>query len=304
MKDLIIIGAGPAGLSASIYASRYKLEHVVIGSEIGGQCNEAWEVENYPGFEHISGKELTEKMFAHAKKFGAQVLQTNVKNIAKSQEGFKVLLSDETEFEGKAILLALGMKAKKMNIKGEKELIGKGVSYCATCDAMFFRGKDVAVVGGGDSAISSAIHLKEFAKNVTLLYKDELTCEPALLENVVHAEGIKLKCCSNILEIRGNSVVEAIIYEQEGKLEDLAVQGVFIEIGTVPGTVLVGQLGIITDEQGYVVVDDSMMTNIENIYAAGDMTTSSNKFRQIVTACAEGAVAVGCAYKKLKLTKK
>ena len=304
MKDLIIIGGGPAGLSASIYASRYKLEHVVIGSEIGGQCNEAWEVENYPGFEHISGKELAEKMLSHAKKFGAQVLQTSVKNIVKSQEGFKVLLSDETELEGKTILLALGMKAKKMNIKGEKELIGKGVSYCATCDAMFFRGKDVAVVGGGDSAISSAIHLKEFAKNVTLLYKDELTCEPALLENVVGMEGTELKCCSNILEIKGNSVVEGVTYEQEGKLKELAVQGVFIEIGTVPGTVLVGQLGVVTDEQGYVVVDDSMMTNIENVYAAGDMTTSSNKFRQIVTACAEGAVAVGSAYKKIKLTRK
>jgi thioredoxin reductase (NADPH) len=304
MKDLIIIGAGPAGLSASIYASRYKLDHMVIGSEIGGQCNEAWEVENYPGFEHISGKELTEKMFSHAKKFGAQILQTSVKNIVKSQEGFKVLLSDETELEGKSILLALGMKAKKMNIKGEKELIGKGVSYCATCDAMFFRGKDVVVVGGGDSAISSAIHLKEFASNVTLLYKDELTCEPALLDSVSGTEGIKLECCADILEIKGSSIVEGIIYEQEGKSKELAVQGVFIEIGTVPGTVLVGQLGVITDEQGYVVTDDSMMTNIENVYAAGDMTTGSNKFRQIVTACAEGAVAAGSVYKKLKIAKK
>lgn len=304
MKDLLIIGAGPAGLSASIYASRYKLDHLVVAGEVGGQCNEAWEVENYPGFELISGKELMEKMSAQAKGLGAEIKVADVKNIGRIGEGYRILLSDGSEMEGRSVILSLGMKAKKMGIKGEDLFIGKGVSYCAICDAMFFRGKDVVVIGGGDSAISAAMHLSEFAANVTILYKEKLTCEPGLMERINGNSSIKLECCTELNEIKGDNVVKSISYVQNGEQKEMEVQGVFIEVGTVPGTVLVSQLGVALDEQGYVIVDGSLATNVENVYAAGDVTTGSNKFRQIVTACAEGAIAAGSVYKKLRIMKK
>ena len=302
MYDLIIIGAGPAGLGASIYASRYKLNHVVIGGEIGGQVVEAWEIENYAGIESISGKDLMEKFVKQTKDLGGNIIVGNVNKILKEGEFFSIATEDGKKYEARAVLLALGMKARKMNIPGEDKFLGKGISYCATCDAMFFRGKDVAVIGGGDAAATAAIHLAEFANSVQLLYKDGTkTFEPAWDEQMAKMGKIASSTFTNISGIEGDEKVEGLEYELDGKKKELSVQGVFIEIGSTPGVVIAKELGVSTDEQGYIAVDQTQATNVDNVYAAGGATTGSNKFRQIITAVAEGAVAAGSVYKKIKL---
>lgn len=300
--DLVVIGAGPAGLGASIYASRYKLNHVVIGEDIGGQVVEAWDIENYAGFEKISGKDLMDKFKKQTEDLGAKIVQGMVQKIEKKDDFFEIHTKTDT-YEAKAIIFALGMKPRKMNIPGESDFVGKGISYCATCDAMFFRRKEVVVVGGGDAAATAAIHVSEFADKVTLLYKDELTAEPSWIEDMKKNPKIEMQCCTNVTGIKGSQKVEAITYEFDGESKELAVEGVFIEIGSVPGVMLAKDLGVETDEQSYIIVDQTQVTNIENVYAAGDVTTGSNKFRQIITAVAEGAVSAGSVYKKLKLSK-
>lgn len=304
--DLIIIGAGPAGLGASIYASRYKLNHVVIGSEIGGQVTEAWEIENYAGIEKISGKELMEKFVQQTRDLGAEIVENSVNMIKKTEEGFEVHTENGKKFETKSVILALGMKARKMNIPGEDKFLGKGISYCATCDAMFYRGKEVAVIGGGDSAATAAIHLAEFASKVKLLFKTGTKCfEPSWEEEILKTGKVTMEEFEKITEISGNEKVEGIVFEnQTGEKRELALQGVFIEIGSTPGVIVAKELGVTTDEQGYIMVNQDQSTNVEFVYAAGDATTGSNKFRQIITAVAEGAVAAGSIYKKLKLNKK
>ena len=305
MYDLVIIGAGPAGLGASIYASRYKLNHVVIGSEIGGQVTEAWEIENYAGIESISGKDLMEKFVKQTNDLGGTIIEGSVNSVIKTVDGFEVTTSDEKKYETKMIILALGMKARKMNIPGEDKFIGKGISYCATCDAMFYRGKDVVVIGGGDAAATAAIHLAEFANTVQLLYKDGTkTYEPSWEQQMLKNGKIAVGTFTEIKNIVGDEKVEGLEYEFNGEKKELPVQGVFIEIGSVPGVVVAQNLGVRTDEQGYIVVQQDQVTSVENVYAAGDATTGSNKFRQIITAVAEGSVAAGSVYKKLKLSKK
>lgn len=306
MYDLIIIGAGPAGLGASIYASRYKLNHAVIGAEIGGQVVEAWEIENYAGIESISGKDLMEKFKKQTEDLGGTIIAATINKINKTSEGFEVLAEDGKKFESKTIIFALGMKPRKMNIPNENKFIGKGISYCATCDAMFFRNKDVVVIGGGDAAATAAIHLSEFANSIQLLYKDGTkVCEPSWEEQMSKTGKIIVSSFEKIVEIVGEEKVSGIIYEtKEGEKKELKIQGVFIEIGSVPGVVVAKDLGVATDEQGYIIVDQTQATNVENVYASGDVTTGSNKFRQIITAVAEGAVAAGSVYKKIKLTHK
>lgn len=303
MHDLIIVGAGPAGLGASIYASRYKLNHLVIGEEIGGQVVEAWEIENYAGFDSISGKELMDKFRKQTEDLGGKIVQESVRKVERTKEGFAVH-ADGAVHEAKALIFALGMKPRKMNVKGEDAFLGKGVSYCATCDAMFFRGKDVAVIGGGDSAITAAIHLGEFANKVYLLYREKLTCEPSWVDEANGQSKLKMLCCTDIKEIKGEGAVSSITYEENSQEKELPVQGVFIEVGTVPGVAIAKELGVETDEQGYIIVDQTQETSVPGVWAAGDVTTGSNKFRQIITAVAEGAVAAGSIYKKLKINKK
>lgn len=299
--DLIIIGAGPAGLGASIYASRYKLNHLVIGNEIGGQVVEASEIENWAGEVTIPGKTLMEKFEHHAHHLGAKIVQADVSSVVKNSNVFNISANAE-KFHTKSIILALGMKARKMNVPGEDKFVGKGVSYCATCDAMFFREKDVVVVGGGDAAATAAIHLTEFAKSVKILFRDKTNWEPSW-EEQLDKLNVERICCTNIKEIKGDQKVSGVVYEINGESKDLSTQGVFIEVGTTPGVTIAQNLNVQLDEQNYIIVDGAQATNIENVYAAGDVTTGSNKFRQIITAVAEGAVAAGSVYRKLKLTK-
>lgn len=306
MYDLIIIGAGPAGLGASIYASRYKLNHIVLGAEIGGQVVEASDIENYAGIESISGKDLMEKFKKQTIDLGGTIVSATANKIIKTQDGFEVSTDDGKKLEARSLILALGMKPRKMNIPKEDRFLGKGISYCATCDAMFFRNKDVAVIGGGDSAATAALHLAEFVNSVQLLYKDGTKVfEPAWEQKMSKTGKIAVASFEKINEILGDEKVSGIEYETaDGQKKELKIQGIFIEIGSTPGVALAKEIGIETDEQDYIIVRQDQSTNVENIYAAGDVTTGSNKFRQIITAVAEGAVAAGSIYKKLKMIKK
>jgi thioredoxin reductase (NADPH) len=305
--DLIIVGTGPAGLAASIYASRYKLNHMVIGSEMGGQAVNAWQVENYPGYEKIAGKDLMNKFIDQAKGLGVVIENGLIDKAEKEGDTFKIFTEDGREFQGKSLILALGMNPRKLDIPGEDELIGKGVSFCATCDAAFFKNKDAVVVGGGDAAATASLHVAEFANKVYMVYiKEGLFLDPSWLEKVKADPKIEMICCGKITHINGENSVTGITYtdEKTDEVKELSAHGVFIEIGSVPGVALAHELSVETHGQSYIKVNGAQETNVENVYAAGDVTTGTNKFRQILTAAAEGAVASGSAYHKLKLSKK
>jgi len=301
IHDLIIIGAGPAGLAASIYASRYKISHLVVGKEPGGQAVEAHKVENWPGTLSISGFDLGRKMREHAEKLGAEIFMDSVSGIKKIDDVFEIT-THTNQYQAKNIILASGMEYRKLQIPGEAEFKGKGVSYCPTCDAAFFKDKIVAVVGGANSAASAALLLSEHASRVYLDYRGEkLKVDPAYQEKISKNEKIEVIYSTNIREIKGEKSVEKIILDNKyNENDELEVQGVFIEIGSEPGVELAKQVGVNVDEQGFIIVNPDQSTNVLGIWAAGDATNGSNKLRQIVTAAAEGAVAAGSVYKKLQ----
>lgn len=305
MHDLIIVGAGPSGLGASIYASRYKLDNIIIGEEVGGQIVKSSRIENWPGEESISGVELMQKFRKQVESLGGKIVEIGVDKIEKTEKGFKILTDDRRTFESLAIIFALGMKPRKMNMPKEDDFVGKGISYCATCDAMFFRGKDVVVIGGGDSAATASLHLAEFANSVQLLYKEGTKVfEPAWEQKITDNKKIIVDSFKDITDLLGENKVEGLVYKtREGQKKELKVQGVFIEIGSTPGVVVAKELGVETDEDDFIIVKPDQSTNVENVYASGDVTTGSNKFRQIITAVAEGAIAAEGVYKKIKLIK-
>ncbi|HRY82312.1 MAG TPA: FAD-dependent oxidoreductase [Candidatus Moranbacteria bacterium] len=303
LYDLIIIGAGPAGLSASIYASRYKLDHLIFGVEQGGQMNEIYDIENWPGSTKISGADLIQKFVEHVENFGVKINRESIAGIAKKEDGTFEIKSAKNIYKTRALILAMGAKARKANIPGEKEFTGRGVSYCATCDAMFFREKTVCVVGSGNSAAVVALELTDFAKKIYLITKEEkMSVEPAWLEKISVNSKIELIKGTGVIEIKGENKVEKVVLDKVYKdKNNLEVDGVFIEVGTEPGVELAQKIGVATDEQNYIRVKEDMSTNVSGVFASGDITTGSSKFRQVLTACAEGSIAANSAYKMLKL---
>jgi thioredoxin reductase (NADPH) len=302
--DLIIIGSGPAGLTASIYASRYKVKHFVIGKEPGGQANEAHQIENWPGTDSISGIELGQKMRRQAEKLGAEISMDSVTGVSRENEFFNIT-THTAQYQTRYIILAIGMEYKKLSIPGEADFRGRGVSYCPTCDAPFFKDKIVAIVGGGNSAASAVDLLSQYASKVYMIYRgDKLRADPAYEEKFAQNNKVEIIYKTNIKEILGTNSVEKVKLDNKyNNKEELAVEGVFIEIGSEPGVELAGQLGVETDEQGFIKVNLDQSTNVPNVYAAGDATTGSNKVRQIITAAAEGAIAAGSVYRKLQTSK-
>jgi thioredoxin reductase (NADPH) len=297
--DLIIIGQGPAGLSAGIYASRYKLKTLILGEEPGGTATHAYKIKNYPGFSSISGMDLMKK-FREQINESVEIKQEKV--IELKEENLFVVTTKEGVCKSKTIIVAAGTKRRELNIPGEHEFLGKGVSYCATCDAMFFKDKRVAVIGGNDAAAMSAMLVSEYASKVFIIYrKEKIRAEPAKVAMIEKNQKIKIINNTNVLGIKGNNMVESLVLDKENNgSNELKVDGVFIEIGSVPSTVLTKKIGINLDENGYIIVDGGMNTNIKGVYAAGDITTGSNKFWQIITAASEGAIAAKSAYDFLK----
>lgn len=303
LHDVIILGSGPAGLTAAIYASRYKLSHLVIGQIVGGTIILASKVENFPGFNFISGLELGEKMLEQVKYLGAEVVLKTVERIEKKDGGFKVVTKDNTQYQAKTLIVATGTERRKLNIPGENEYLGKGVSYCTACDASFFRDKIVALIGGSDAAVSGAVHTAQFAQKVYIIYRGEaLRAEPIWLEETQQNPKIEPIFKTTLKEIKGDGIkVNGVILDNPYKGSDfLALDGVFIEIGGVPGTALLIPLGVEVDKGGYVKVNEWMETNIPGLFAAGDLTTASYVLQQAITACAQGATGAASAFKFLK----
>ncbi len=300
--DLAIIGSGPAGLSASVYASRYGIKNVVIGGIAGGLTTQTHEIGNWLGTEKITGFEFAMKASAHAESYGTKNIVALVDAIESKDEKYILLLSNGEKLEAKAILLAMGTKHRRLGVVGEKEFTGKGVSYCATCDGFFYRGKTVAVVGGNDSAAGAAVYLGDIAEKVFVIYRGEkIRCESFWATALEKNPKIEILYNTNVKEIKGEGKVQELLLDSPFNNSDtLKVDGVFVEIGSDPNVELVKNLEIETDENGYLKIDPSGKTSRKGIWAAGDITTGSDKFKQIVTAAAEGAVAAHSIHGYLK----
>jgi len=289
--ELAIVGAGPAGYSAGIYAVRSGIKTIIFDKGIGGGlASLAPKIENYAGFESIPGAELMEKMKKHASKYADIHFNEEVKRIEKSNEGFNVETIHE-KYAVKAVILCTGTEHRKLEAPGEKEFYGKGVSYCATCDGYFFRNKKVAVIGGGNSAVIEAIFLKQIGcKEVYLIHRRDMLRAEKALEEEAREKQINILLNKIVEKIDGKEKVEQLNLRDTVNHEtsDIQVDGVFISIGEKPQNGLAEQLRIKLDSNGYIVVDKQQRTNIRGVYAAGDITGG---IRQIVTACAEGAIA-------------
>jgi len=300
--DVIIVGMGPAGLTAGIYATRYGLKTMVIGKEPGGQANEAYEVDNYPGLPNAKGIEIMNKFREQTKELGAEIIFSDVVSIGMGKNSFCVRTESE-EYEGKTIIIATGSKKRRLGIPGENHLRGRGISYCATCDAPLFREKDVAVIGGGTSAIMAAMMLTEHAKKVYLVYrgvKEKMRAMPAWVRRAEKNRKIEMVFSAVPKRIDGEEKVESMVFDVAGKDLRLKVEGVFVEIGSMPQSELAKKLGVMLDKNGKIKVDCEMQTNVKGLFAAGDVTNGSADFEQIITSAAEGANAARSAYMYLR----
>lgn len=293
--DVIIIGSGPSGLAAAIYAQRAKLSAIVMEKEYmsGGQVVNTYEVDNYPGLPGIGGFELGMKFREHAEKLGAQFLNIEVKHISLEDKGrIKVIHTDQEEYRAKTVILAMGAHHRKLGVPGEEELAGMGVSYCATCDGAFFKGRTVAVVGGGDVAVEDALFLARVCEKVYLIHRrEELRAAAVLQERLKKCENVEFLWNSEVTEIVGDDHVECV--KLHNKKEDtslaLHLDGLFIAVGTVPDTGIITKI-LQLDKNGYIPASEDGKTEIPGIFAAGDLRTK--QLRQIVTAIADGANAI------------
>lgn len=293
IHDLIIIGSGPAGLSAAIYAERAKLDTVVLEKAMmsGGQVLNTYEVDNYPGMPGINGFDLGMKYREHADKLGAKFVEAEVLSVDAAGEIKKVITEAET-YEAKTILITTGARYRKLEVPGEIELSGRGVSYCATCDGAFFRGKKVAVVGGGDVAVEDAIFLARLCEKVYLIHRrDELRAAKTLQEKLLSLDNVELVWNTVVNRINGeNEVVSIEVADKTDKsARELDVSGVFIAVGIIPNTKeFVGLADM--DEGGYIIAGEEGITSTPGIFVAGDVRTK--QLRQIVTAISDGANAI------------
>ncbi|MGH2319297.1 thioredoxin-disulfide reductase [Planococcus sp. SE5232] len=295
--DVIIIGAGPAGMTAAVYTSRANLTTLMLERGIpGGQMANTEEIENYPGFDHILGPDLSTKMFEHAKKFGAEYAYGDVTEIVDGEE-YKTIKAGSKEYKTRAIIVTTGAEYKKMGIPGENELGGRGVSYCAVCDGAFFKQKELVVVGGGDSAVEEGVYLTRFADKVTIVHRrDELRAQKILQDRAFANDKIDFIWSHTVKEIHddGNGKVGSVtlVSTDNDAEREFKADGVFIYIGMLPLTKPFSELGILNDE-GYVVTNEKMETKVPGIYAAGDVREKT--LRQVVTATGDGSIAAQAA---------
>ncbi|MFV0246401.1 MAG: thioredoxin-disulfide reductase [Mycoplasmatales bacterium] len=288
MYDLIIIGAGPAGLTSALYASRAGLKVLILEKAApGGKVFLTHLVENYPGFESITGRELAQKMHKHALEFGAEYKFGNVEKIESVGDIKTVYTQDET-YQAKNIVLATGTENRKLGVKGEEELLGHGVSYCAVCDGNFFKEKDVMVIGGGNSAIEEALYLSELCKTVTIVHRrHEFRAEPHIVENLKKKDNITYKLGYTVNSINGEDKVKSISLNNISSSEEEVINtdGVFIYVGLIPVTNLLETLGL---SENNLELSDTYETKIKGVYVAGDLR--DKKLRQITTASSDGAI--------------
>ncbi len=291
VHDVVIIGSGPAGFAAALYASRAHLDTIVItGHELGGQVATTWEVDNYPGFpDGVTGPELVGQMQKHAERFGARLEMDQIAAIDLSKRPF-TLTGDAGTYAAKAVIVATGASPRKLNVPGEKELTGRGVSYCATCDGWFFRDKEIAVIGGGDSALEEALFLTRFAQVTIIHRRDDLRAGPTMQKRARENEKIRFVWDSVVEEIVGDTAVRAIRLRnvKTDEASDLTIDGAFIVIGHSPNTQLfAGQIEM--NQHGYVKTDSRMRTNVKGVWVAGE--AGDPHFRQVITSAGMGAAA-------------
>lgn len=303
--DVIILGAGPAGLTAGLYAARAGLKTAIIEKgQTGGQISLTLEVDNYPGLTGKTGPEMTETMLQQAKSFGAEKINDEIIEVDLSEK-IKVLKSRDNTYETKTLIYATGANPRKLNIPGEKEYTGKGVAYCATCDGAFYTGSDIYVVGGGDAAVEEAIFLTKFGKKVVILYRGgELKAAKSIQDKAFANDKIVVKYFEEVREVKGEQFVKELVVEdtKNGVMKTYATQpgdpdtGLFIFAGYIPNTTLLE--GKVELERGYVKAGEDTKTSVPGVFAAGDVRTKS--VRQVVTATADGAVAAIAAEKYIE----
>lgn len=301
--DVLIIGAGSAGMSAAIYAQRFGLKTAIIGMVVGGLLNDSHKVENWPGFPAISGYELMMKVKEHVDSLKIPLKEEYVIRVEKEQRGFTITTRTAT-YHAYAVIIATGTKHRQLGIPGEHELAGKGVSYCATCDAAFFRGVPVAVVGGGDSAAQAANLLSQHASHVYILVRrNEMRAEPINRQRLESNQNVTILYETQPMEILGENKVTGVrLTTQFNGSDVLPLEGVFLEIGADPQTELAAMLGVNLNERKEIITDANSRTNIPFIYAAGDCT--DKRFKQAITGAAEGVVAAFSAFADLQKGKK
>ena len=297
--DVIVVGAGPAGLAAGIYGKRAGLNILILdtSSVSGGQILNTYEVDNYPGLPGISGQDLADDMRSHCEKLGVPFARGRVSSIINKGE-VKELITRKETFVTKTVIIATGATNRKLGCPGEEELSGLGVSYCATCDGAFFKDKEVAVVGGGDVALEDAVYLSRFCSKVNLIHRRDEFRGAAILQEQVHkAENINLILDSTVKSINGTNSVESITIENKKTKEEggLALAGVFIAVGTVPNTNIEGLPQM--DDGGYIIADETGKTSIDGIFAAGDVRTK--QLRQVITATSDGANCITSVFNYL-----
>ena len=302
--DTVILGGGPAGLSAGIYASRGAVSTAVVDINMfGGQPSNYLELENYPGFSTVGGYDLMEKFEEHADKFGVQKFPMQEFVSIDLQASPKVIKTTDNEFLAKTVIIATGAQPMKLGVPGEKEFVGRGVSYCAVCDGAFYRDKIVAVVGGGNAAVEEAMYLTKFAQKVYLIHRrDELRADKIVQERAFKNEKLEFVWDTVVLEVKGHDLVESLTIKnvKTDEVSELSVNGVFPYIGMTPNVEFFsGQLE--QDARGFIVTDETMQTSVEGVFAAGDVRKTP--LRQVITAAADGAVSAVYAVKYLEALK-
>ncbi|MBU1727659.1 MAG: FAD-dependent oxidoreductase [Candidatus Omnitrophica bacterium] len=296
MYDLIIIGAGPAGITASVYAARKKMNFLVVTGDIGGQAAWSGDIENYTGYQFITGPELAIKFEEHMRKYNIPVKEKEEAKEIKKTGDLITVRSAKATYEARSVIIASGKKSRELGVPGEKEFKNKGLTYCATCDGPLFSGKDVAVVGGGNSALDAALQLIKIAKQVYIINNTAaLGGDPLMRDKIVNAENASVLNSANITSILGDKMVSAVKIIQDGKESQLAVEGIFVEIGLIPNSGFAHDVE--KNQVGEIKVNCNNETNIPGIFAAGDVTDVPEK--QIIIAAGEGAKASLGAFKYL-----
>jgi alkyl hydroperoxide reductase subunit F len=295
MHDIIIIGAGPAGISAGVYCARKMMNTLVISKDVGGQATWSWEVENYLGYQLISGVELVEHFREHLENFSVELLEgSSVSSLTHKAEGFSVLTEDGEKFESRAAIVASGKLPRQLEVPGEREFRGRGVAYCATCDAPLFRGKKVVVVGGGNSAIDAALQLSKIAEKTTMItIEDSLGGDEIRSDQCLESADLEVLTSAEVTAIHGETFVKSIDIVREGKEQTLGAEGIFVEIGSIPSTTFLPP-GVELNELGEIIIDSNNRTSLNGLFAAGDVTNVIEK--QIIIAAGEGAKAALTAY--------
>jgi alkyl hydroperoxide reductase subunit F len=293
LYDLIIVGAGPAGITAGVYAARKRMRFLMIATDIGGQASLSWDVENYLGYQFITGPELVQKFKDHLSQFDVELREGEKATAVEKPDAIARIKTDKGEYTAQTVIVASGRRPKKLGVQGEDELKNRGVTYCATCDAPLFAGMDVAVIGGGNAALDAALQLTKIAKKIYLMeVKSQLTADSVMIEKAKASGKVIFYTDTKIKRIYGEQLVQGIEIIKGDKVEDLSVGGIFVEIGSTPAADFI--TNVEKNERGEILINCSCETNIPGIFAAGDVSNVPAK--QIIVACGEGAKAAIAAF--------